>query len=216
MACYCCGAPEGTRTPNLLIRSQMLYPLSYGRMSSGDNLKTLPSCRCSGGQGGERDGHRCDHDSEQHVARPAQVDAERDEPPMQSSTASDAQGVIRAPTLTPMSSAAMRAGDAATGSRARYAGRLSIAFAPTRPAKASWSSESGSSPSPATRDNTSVSPPSAPPPRRGTARSRTRRTATARARPAAHPGTARGTRRSAGPPRRTPAATPASPTPAGS
>jgi hypothetical protein len=27
-----CGAPEGTRTPNLLIRSQMLYPLSYGRM----------------------------------------------------------------------------------------------------------------------------------------------------------------------------------------
>ena len=38
---YCCsrvfslvryGAPEGTRTPNLLIRSQMLYPLSYGRL----------------------------------------------------------------------------------------------------------------------------------------------------------------------------------------
>ena len=27
------GAPEGTRTPNLLIRSQMLYPLSYGRMA---------------------------------------------------------------------------------------------------------------------------------------------------------------------------------------
>ena len=27
-------APEGTRTPNLLIRSQMLYPLSYGRMTS--------------------------------------------------------------------------------------------------------------------------------------------------------------------------------------
>jgi hypothetical protein len=27
-----CGAPEGIRTPNLLIRSQMLYPLSYGRM----------------------------------------------------------------------------------------------------------------------------------------------------------------------------------------
>jgi hypothetical protein len=25
------GAPGGTRTPNLLIRSQMLYPLSYGR-----------------------------------------------------------------------------------------------------------------------------------------------------------------------------------------
>ena len=27
-----CGAPEGIRTPNLLIRSQMLYPLSYGRV----------------------------------------------------------------------------------------------------------------------------------------------------------------------------------------
>ena len=27
------GAPEGIRTPNLLIRSQMLYPLSYGRSS---------------------------------------------------------------------------------------------------------------------------------------------------------------------------------------
>jgi hypothetical protein len=26
-------APEGIRTPNLLIRSQMLYPLSYGRPS---------------------------------------------------------------------------------------------------------------------------------------------------------------------------------------
>jgi hypothetical protein len=28
-----CGALGGTRTPNLLIRSQMLYPLSYERMS---------------------------------------------------------------------------------------------------------------------------------------------------------------------------------------
>ena len=27
-----CGAPVGIRTPNLLIRSQMLYPLSYGRL----------------------------------------------------------------------------------------------------------------------------------------------------------------------------------------
>ena len=27
------SAPEGIRTPNLLIRSQMLYPLSYGRMA---------------------------------------------------------------------------------------------------------------------------------------------------------------------------------------
>ena len=26
------GAPAGIRTPNLLIRSQMLYPLSYGRI----------------------------------------------------------------------------------------------------------------------------------------------------------------------------------------
>ena len=26
------GAPVGIRTPNLLIRSQMLYPLSYGRV----------------------------------------------------------------------------------------------------------------------------------------------------------------------------------------
>ena len=29
-------APEGIRTPNLLIRSQMLYPLSYGRNSVPD------------------------------------------------------------------------------------------------------------------------------------------------------------------------------------
>ena len=28
------SAPEGIRTPNLLIRSQMLYPLSYGRRYS--------------------------------------------------------------------------------------------------------------------------------------------------------------------------------------
>ena len=27
------GAPEGIRTPNLLIRSQMLYPLSYERIA---------------------------------------------------------------------------------------------------------------------------------------------------------------------------------------
>src|SRR5687767_7642520 len=31
--CLASGAPEGTRTPNLLIRSQMLYPLSYGRVA---------------------------------------------------------------------------------------------------------------------------------------------------------------------------------------
>ena len=28
------GAPGGIRTPNLLIRSQMLYPLSYGRITA--------------------------------------------------------------------------------------------------------------------------------------------------------------------------------------
>ena len=32
-------APEGIRTPNLLIRSQMLYPLSYGRL-----LRVNPTC----------------------------------------------------------------------------------------------------------------------------------------------------------------------------
>jgi hypothetical protein len=36
-------APEGIRTPNLLIRSQMLYPLSYGRL-----------CSIVSGGGGER------------------------------------------------------------------------------------------------------------------------------------------------------------------
>ena len=30
------GAPERTRTSNLLIRSQMLYPLSYGRLVRGE------------------------------------------------------------------------------------------------------------------------------------------------------------------------------------
>ena len=35
-------APEGTRTPNLLIRSQMLYPLSYGRVAQGPGM-TIPS-----------------------------------------------------------------------------------------------------------------------------------------------------------------------------
>ena len=29
------GALGGTRTPNLLIRSQMLYPLSYERQAGG-------------------------------------------------------------------------------------------------------------------------------------------------------------------------------------
>src|SRR3954454_7965516 len=36
-------APVGIRTPNLLIRSQMLYPLSYGRPSSalGDDCTRI-------------------------------------------------------------------------------------------------------------------------------------------------------------------------------
>ncbi len=37
---YC--APEGIRTPNLLIRSQMLYPLSYGRAPFGSHEDTVP------------------------------------------------------------------------------------------------------------------------------------------------------------------------------
>ena len=40
---WCLSAPEGIRTPNLLIRSQMLYPLSYGRL-----------CSIVSGGGGER------------------------------------------------------------------------------------------------------------------------------------------------------------------
>ena len=35
---FLAGAPEGIRTPNLLIRSQMLYPLSYGRLGIAFNL----------------------------------------------------------------------------------------------------------------------------------------------------------------------------------
>ena len=33
LTCGDCGALGGTRTPNLLIRSQMLYPLSYERLT---------------------------------------------------------------------------------------------------------------------------------------------------------------------------------------
>jgi hypothetical protein len=36
-------APEGIRTPNLLIRSQMLYPLSYGRRPNGLDETTAPN-----------------------------------------------------------------------------------------------------------------------------------------------------------------------------
>jgi hypothetical protein len=41
-AIHSLSAPEGIRTPNLLIRSQMLYPLSYGRM--------VFNCRTDAGQ----------------------------------------------------------------------------------------------------------------------------------------------------------------------
>ncbi len=40
-----CGAPEGIRTPNLLIRSQMLYPLSYGRLLFNCCRSTGLACR---------------------------------------------------------------------------------------------------------------------------------------------------------------------------
>ena len=40
------GAPGEIRTPNLLIRSQMLYPLSYGRLryrsNAGGSLARAP------------------------------------------------------------------------------------------------------------------------------------------------------------------------------
>ena len=44
------GAPEGTRTPNLLIRSQMLYPLSYGRPAARPtgSVPARESCLCPG------------------------------------------------------------------------------------------------------------------------------------------------------------------------
>jgi hypothetical protein len=35
LTCGFGGALGGTRTPNLLIRSQMLYPLSYERLMRG-------------------------------------------------------------------------------------------------------------------------------------------------------------------------------------
>jgi hypothetical protein len=40
-----CGALGGTRTPNLLIRSQMLYPLSYERIVNPAQCTALPSGR---------------------------------------------------------------------------------------------------------------------------------------------------------------------------
>jgi hypothetical protein len=42
------GAPVGIRTPNLLIRSQMLYPLSYGRLRPCEECseESSPHSRC--------------------------------------------------------------------------------------------------------------------------------------------------------------------------
>ena len=44
-------APEGIRTPNLLIRSQMLYPLSYGRSIFSCARLSLSRPGRSGGSG---------------------------------------------------------------------------------------------------------------------------------------------------------------------
>ena len=35
------NTPGGSRTPNTLVRSQMLYPLSYGRVVDGSNIVIL-------------------------------------------------------------------------------------------------------------------------------------------------------------------------------
>ena len=51
------GAPEGIRTPNLLIRSQMLYPLSYRRMSLPTG-RTLLSVHPGDKSNPREDGHR--------------------------------------------------------------------------------------------------------------------------------------------------------------
>src|SRR5690349_19384210 len=50
------SAPGGIRTPNLLIRSQMLYPLSYRRMFSWHPppAKAVAEQSCSSGQRGGR------------------------------------------------------------------------------------------------------------------------------------------------------------------
>ena len=42
------GAPEGIRTPNLLIRSQVLYPLSYGRLRADVRVYRLQIERQTG------------------------------------------------------------------------------------------------------------------------------------------------------------------------
>ena len=42
------SAPGGIRTPNLLIRSQVLYPLSYGRECRPTSLQGRPAPSCAG------------------------------------------------------------------------------------------------------------------------------------------------------------------------
>src|SRR6266702_7590701 len=44
LTCGCGGALGGTRTPNLLIRSQMLYPLSYERRHCSVLHSEPPQC----------------------------------------------------------------------------------------------------------------------------------------------------------------------------
>ena len=46
------SAPEGIRTPNLLIRSQMLYPLSYGRTRRRDGAVVILTEWSDGGPAG--------------------------------------------------------------------------------------------------------------------------------------------------------------------
>jgi hypothetical protein len=43
------GAPGGNRTPNLLVRSQTLYPLSYGRSETA--YRGGPGSPMTGGDG---------------------------------------------------------------------------------------------------------------------------------------------------------------------
>ena len=52
LTCGYIGALGGTRTPNLLIRSQMLYPLSYERTTQQYTAVRGPAVRASGA--GER------------------------------------------------------------------------------------------------------------------------------------------------------------------
>ena len=46
------GALGGTRTPNLLIRSQMLYPLSYERTNQQYTAVRAPTVRAGGASTG--------------------------------------------------------------------------------------------------------------------------------------------------------------------